>query len=397
MQLDTTNKTKKSQKRVGQALAAATCSLLSVGTQAADKDITWDLSNLHYSETGRVTVSEQILAYKRKHDDGRVFSLKLNHDTISGATPNGAYFPTTITSPSGTSYNGVLAEIRDERYAVAAQWEREDSRLQETSYGMAFSTELDYDSLSGNWQRKRESKDRMRSVNYGVSVNYDLVHAEGGNPIGLAPATDTTRTSYETKIVIDALAGITQVIDRKTLLQLNYTLSLSNGYLNDPYKYVSIDDKSVTDNLLFEKRPGQRIGNGIYARLIHNHKGNVAKGSYRFYIDDWGILSHTFDLRYRYRMKRSWYVQPHLRIYSQSATRFYSDVWIDPIPAGSYASADYRLGNIDSLTLGLQAGKRISKKTEFSLRVESLRQSDRLYNFSTLNATIAQLSIRYKL
>ncbi|MBD3671031.1 MAG: DUF3570 domain-containing protein [Gammaproteobacteria bacterium] len=384
--------------RLGPALAAATCTLLSgQGAQAAETEQV-DVTSLQYREVDRVNVDEEVIALKRKGKDEKRFSLKLYHDTITGASPNGAYFPSdTYTSPSGSSYSSTLAPITDERYAVSADWEREDSRRQKTQYGLAYSIELDYDSLGANWSRSRDSQNRMRTYSYGYGFNYDVIHAEGGNPVGLAPATDTTRSNQDNKLLFDFLGGVSQVLNRQGVFQLNYGLSLSNGYLSDPYKFISIDNDAVVDNLLYEKRPDTRLGHSLYARVIYNIDDNVLKGSYRYYIDDWGILSHTLDMRYRYKLNNDFYLQPHFRHYSQRAADFYSIVFYDA-PAAStyeYASADYRLGNLDSLTLGLQAGTRIGKRTDLSLRYEILRQTDRLGEFPSLNASILQLSFRY--
>ena len=375
--------------RISQALAAATCTLLAGGggsVQAADSG-QLDITDLHYAEEGRITVDEQVFSLKRDRKNGRSFTLKLYHDTITGATPNGAADPATFTSPSGTPYTDTLVQIKDERYAVTADWERELTRLEKVSYGYSYSTELDYDSLGASWKKERDTSNRMRTYTYGASLNYDLIRAEGGIPTGLAPATDTTRYGSDNKVMADFLAGMTQVINRKTILQLNYSLGLSSGYLTDPYKFISVNDGSA--KLQYEKRPNFRFGNSLYALLIYNHKDNVIRASYRYYMDDWGILSHTLDLR--------WYVQPHIRHYSQSAASFYSYIFYGEYPLTGYASSDYRLGNISGLTAGLQVGREFTKKFDANVRVEIIQQTDRLDEFAILNATVAQVSFRYKL
>jgi hypothetical protein len=386
----------KRRGRIGQALAAATYTLLagSSGSVGAAENEQMDFTDLHYSEAGRVTVDEQVFALKRDKKKDKTFTLKLFHDAITGATPNGAANPSTFTSPSGQTYDSTLAQIVDERYAITADWQQEKSRLVKVSYGLSYSTELDYDSLGVNWKKQRDSKNRMRTYTYGLGVNYDVISAEGGIPTGLAPVTDTTRTTSDSKMVADFLAGVTQVINRTTLLQLNYSLGVSNGYLTDPYKIISVSGAPV--DLQFENRPDLRVGHSLYVRFIQNRKGNVARLSYRYYTDDWGIISHTVDFKYRYRMNNKWYVQPRIRYYSQSAASFYGYIFYSADPVTGYASGDYRLGNLAGLTAGLQMGREFSRKLDANLRVEYLQQSDRLGNFEALNAVIAQMSFRYK-
>lgn len=383
--------------RISQALAAATYSLLAGhgGAVSAAQSDQLDVTDLHYAETGRVTVDEQVFALEQDKKKDKTFTLKLFHDSITGATPNGAANPTTFTSPSGSTYDTTLAEIVDERYAVTADWGSEHSRLVKVNYGLSYSTELDYDSLGASWTKQRETRNRMRTYSYGVSFNYDVIRAEGGIPIGLAPLTDTTRIPSDTKMVADFLAGMTQVLNRNSLLQLNYTLGYSNGYLTDPYKIISVSGAAPYD-LQYENRPNQRLGNSLYLRFIQNRKGgDVMKLSYRYYVDDWGIMSHTIDFKYRNRMSGKWYVQPHLRLYSQSAADFYGYIFYSDTQVTGYASGDYRLGNLASYTAGVQMGREFSRKLDANLRVEYLQQIDRLDRFDTNEALIAQLSFRY--
>jgi hypothetical protein len=339
-------------------------------------------------------VSEQVIALQYDRTRNRSLDLKFFHDTITGATPNGASDPVTLTSPSGSIYTSNMVQINDERYAIAANWKQERSRLEKVDYGLSVSTELDYDSLGASWKRQRDSKNRLSTYTHAASINLDNVRAEGGIPTGLAPSSDTTRQASDLKFVADYLLGVTQVYSRRSLLQMNYNIGLSYGYLTDPYKYITVKDTSTS--LQYEKRPDLRLGNSLYTQFIYNHRNNVFRTSYRLYFDDWGILSHTLDLRYRQRLSHHWYVQPHFRYYSQSAAKFYGHVFYSPGPVSGYASADYRLGNVTSITAGMQMGKQFNRRWSFSVRLEYLRQGDRLGEFPQLNASIAQLSFRYK-
>ena len=394
----------KHKGRVSQALAVATCSLLSAGVQAVDKDTSWDFTHLHYAEEGRVTVDEQVLVMDQAGKDEGRFKLKLYHDSITGATPNGAGAVVntfTSASGSGSTYTSdgtgdALAPVRDERIAVSGEWVTQLSRLEKRNVSLSYSNELDYDSLGTSLTYDIDSKDRMRTYSWGGSINYDVIRAQGGIPTGLASLNDTTRITRASSTVIDLIAGMTQVLNRKSLVQFNYTLGLSNGYLTDPYKYISVS--GAPDPLQFERRPSSRMGHSLYTRLIYNHNKNVAKTSYRIYVDDWGIFSYTVDMRYRYSLKDRWYLQPHLRYYSQSGANFYSYVFSTEggLPISRDASSDYRLGNLTTLTAGMLLGRKVSRESTFSLRIERLNQSDRLAQFETVNAMIAQLSFTHR-
>ena len=94
-----------------------------------------------------------------------------------------------------------------------------------------------------------------------------------------------------------------------------------------------------------------------------------------FYTDDWGIDSHTLDLKYRKNLGNERYLEPHIRLYQQSATDFYQHS-LTAIPGlGEYASADYRLGEFTATTLGLKYGMKFKNGNDLSLRGEYYLQT----------------------
>lgn len=92
--------------------------------------------------------------------------------------------------------------------------------------------------------------------------------------------------------------------------------------------------------------------------------------------DDWGIRSHTLELRYRWR-RSSFYVEPHARLYTQSKADFYRTVLFNGDPIPDHASADYRLGELNGVTLGLKYGHPFGEGKEWGVRAELYRQSGR--------------------
>ena len=105
--------------------------------------------------------------------------------------------------------------------------------------------------------------------------------------------------------------------------------------------------------------------------------------SYRYHTDDWDINSHTIDFHYRYELSGGAYLQPHLRYYSQSAAEFYTHN-LNPTqlasalsaPTTSYASADYRLGEFTTTTVGLKYTQPLGKNQEFNIRAELITQAN---------------------
>ena len=101
----------------------------------------------------------------------------------------------------------------------------------------------------------------------------------GGAPLPLAamlPAGQTgNKLGSDSKTVADLLVGVTQVLGKRTIGQLNYAFSNSSGYLTDPYKLLSVVDPITGDPVagpgglslyLFEGRPDARTKHSLPTR-----------------------------------------------------------------------------------------------------------------------------------
>ena len=176
------------------------------------------------------------------------------------------------------------------------------------------------------------------------------------------------------------------MISRKTLMQFNLGLSSTSGYQNDPYKVITVIDPDGTptdeyalidaDDLpyVYENRPDSRSRQTFYWKTVHHLTEDVIHLSYRYYTDDWDVQSHTLDFHYRYELSGGAYLQPHIRYYSQSAAEFFTHS-LDFGETVEYASADYRLGELNTTTLGLKYAMPLAKNSEFSVRGEMINQS----------------------
>ena len=406
-------------KKISPALAAATCSLLSAGQVGAqENDGAWkfDIATLFYAESdSRVSAIEPVFNATKSYNDGEVLNYKVVFDTLTGASPNGATPSDSIqvfTRPSGNgSYTADAGEtplddtFRDTRGAVSANWSAPINRDWEYAVGAYGSKEYDYLSLGVNGGLKRYFNQKNTTLNAGLSFSSDMIEPEGGKPIGLVKMAipgepgfesnfDSTRDDdSDSKTIIDALFGVTQVINAHTIMQFNYGLSLSNGYLNDPFKILSViettpganfggnlQDANGNNIYLYEARPDSRMKHSFYWQTKYAlDNGDIIDGSYRFMLDDWGINSHTFDLRYRWQLGDA-YLEPHLRYYLQSEADFYKryltgDEYNNGTPTIQEASADERLSEMDAITVGLKYGYKLSKDQELNLRAEYYMQS----------------------
>lgn len=396
---------KSGRANVAKTLASATCALLGtthlIPVNAQEEpDWEFDTALLYYGEgDDRVQdLSLNILAVRNFVDD-RYLTLKLGVDTLTGATPVGAIpfdGPQTFTSPSGlqvrtTPPNEIPLDesFLDTRYSLSASWTQPIGRLNTFSAGVSASNEYDYLHLGANMKLSRDFNNRNTTVSLGLAYSADELDPVGGAPMPLTPMLDVgdlaNRMGAQDKDVLDVVLGVSQVIRRNLVVQMNYSYSAADGYLNDPYKIVSLVDPVNGDPIArpqvpgvegpsheyrFEGRPDKRTKHSLYGQAKYYMDGRVLDASYRYMTDDWDIDSHTVDVRYRWPLGERSYLEPHVRYYTQSHADFYRTSLDASVPLPAYASADYRLGEFDAWTLGLKYGRRTESGNEWSTRIE---------------------------
>jgi len=454
------------------ALLASSCALL--GTSAAQAnpgDWSFDTGVLYYSEQDRVRALEPGALVKLDLGNDSSLSAHLVTDTLSGATPTGAMpssgkSSVTVTSPSGKTttvagaagINPVDPNFKDFRKAISLTWSQPLDRLSRLDLGASYSIEHDFKSQGLNALFSHDFNERNTTLSLGLASEWDLVFPIGGihKPLSVLPhiiaaptppgggggggdegdiggeqgdngeegggsggGVITTKNpviaASETKRVNDLLLGVTQVMTRDWLTELNYSYSRSTGYQNDPYKVVSILNTKASPTTpvgepifnIYENRPDLHQKRALYWGNKLYLGGDVLDFSYRYGWDDWGIRSGTYELRYRMSWGGDFYVMPHLRWYRQNAADFYHRGLLATDKAPPYVSADYRLAAFTARTVGIEFGTRTAGGGRVSLRVERYLQTgssdprvdigvQRQFDlFPDLKADIVQLSFSF--
>jgi Protein of unknown function (DUF3570) len=383
-------------------LMAASCALLG-GTAAqaqtaADEEQPWqvDTALLYYKENaGRLQTIEPVVSLKKDFGDQRVLDGTFVLDTLSGASPNGAIpsrKPQTFASPSSTSLTpragakttlytiapGNLPQdphFHEQRVTGDLDWSQPIGIDSNLSLGGHLSTEHDFNSAAVNAAVSHDFNAKNTTLSAGFNEEYDQIHARGGNPV---PATDYAlleRERTQTKNVAGALLGVTQVMSRNWVAQLNYSYDRSQGYLTDPYRILSVVDGSGSvTGYRYESRPDSRVRQSLYWGNKVALGPTVLDLSYRRGKDDWSVNSDTVDAHLRIDVGSDMYLEPHVRWYRQSAADFYH-LYVnqaDPLP--TYMSADPRLAAFTGTTIGVKFGVKVGHTGELSLRLEEYQQ-----------------------
>jgi len=273
------------------------------------------------------------------------------------------------------------------------------------------SEEPDFDSSFGSINFSRELNNKLTTLTAGYSLTRNQItrstdlhgsdsgHAHGGDGGPDYPALNETSTFNGFN------AGISQVLGKNTLFQSTANYTLQNGYLTNPYKYVYIrgevtpeeyyelwqnssgiafDWKSITNlemvgtELFREVRPDQRNEWALSNRINQYIPALDASlhFDYRFYTDDWGINSHTFDIQWYQSLPAGITVTPSIRYYSQSQADFFAPYFLAPRADGIYSS-DFRLADFGALSGGVTFSKQFAKGFTLEAGFEYYtRQSD---------------------
>jgi hypothetical protein len=352
---------------------------------------------LYYSETeGRVQAIEPATTLSAAFEGDRIWTTKLVLDSLTGSSPNGAIKsnqPQTFTGPSGKyTYTTQPKKIplddsfKDTRVNIATSWSQPLSRLLKISTGLNLSNEYDYFSAGVNTSITRETEDKNRSYSLGLSYTNDQIKPVGGTPIPLAtmvaPAsTQPKNGTTESKDTFDLLAGFSQVMSRTWIMLTNLSLGQSDGYMNDPYKIVTIYDGTAGATLgdpqsyIYEKRPDSRLKQSLYVASKNYISSGVVTSSYRYTTDDWDLKSHTLQVGYNFPVSAKWRLEPSFRYYTQSAVDFYDFAIADNEALPRYVTADNRLGEMTTLTPAIKFIRKLKNERDLSLLLQYYQQT----------------------
>jgi hypothetical protein len=407
-------------KSIKKELTVATCTLLSQSPGSVHAlENAWELdsSYLLYSEADdRVTVHKFAVQAGGDVSDRDRVSLTAVLDTMSGSTPTGAVKQSTSSftgasggGGTGTTNASALAKFDDTRAAMAIGWAHSHDNNWEINYGGAVSIENDYESFNGSIIINKDTQSKAYRFTLGLAVTADTIFRVGTNntPEPLTPISEEKFLSEGEKNTTDIIAGVTHVINRRTVAQFNLSYSISNGYLTDPYKVFSVVDENtdIAFDSFYEGRPASRKRASFTMHLNHQTypANNVIHASYRYYSDDWDVDSHTLIFGQRFKFANTKYIEPKVRLYHQSKASFYQNEFFadveDNPDAGNipntfpeYISADYRLDEMSSITPEIQFGAELSSDDHFRARIGYMYQSFNASEFDTNKAIIFQIA-----
>ena len=191
---------------------------------------------------------------------------------------------------------------------------------------------------------------------------------------------------------LSALFSFSQVINSRMQASVMMEPTYQSGYLGLPFHRVFFNNgKDTIENL-----PSQRLKLPVGLRLNYFLGDNtIFRAYYRFYVDNWGLVSNTADLEIPIKINPFFSVSPFYRYYVQTAARYFAP-YAEHSPTEEFYTSNYALAAFTSQFFGM--GIRIAPPNGIlmkSLSVLELRYGH--YTQTTnLNANIISLSLKFK-
>lgn len=253
-------------------------------------------------------------------------------DIVSGATP-------VMAAPDVYSRATDFEETRHE-VELTGDWQQQAE--QTWSAALLASAESDYDAYSASAGFAREIFDRHTTVAATGRVGLDR--------IGRADAPRFSRSLFTGGAAVE----LTQIINRELLTHLTWDFETRLGYQSNPYRRVPVYDAARSPSLVIpERHPERRLRNALESVVVWSPRDDLfLHAGYRFYFDDWGILSHTGHTRLWHTGAADRYrAAIRFRGYFQNDADFYQARYDEVQP---FRTGDYRLARMNSVTGGLQ-------------------------------------------
>jgi len=329
----------------------------------------------------RYQIDVHQLGYRTPIGDSWYLASELQYESMSGASPTQTY--KNAEGESVLLMSGASIEEKRIDVKVAPKKYFKDG----TAGGLlAYSTENDYESIALGLDGTLEIFDKHTTLIGSVSFSDDTI-----SPTDPDLSEARTAADGKKKSSFSIYEGVSQVINKYSVLQVGVGYTSLSGYLSDPYKFVDL-------------RPGSRE----QLTLSANHKqffsvldGAALLSNYRYYNDDWGIESHTLDVKWSQQFDISNYrliVSPLMRYYTQTQADFYS-LEQSP-PDDQFNSSDSRLSTYGAVTFGFTSEFKFSQwslhfdwqqyysREDLALFDASDDEAPALVNFSTFTAGV---------
>ncbi len=375
-------------------LSIVTCSLLLASSLAAEDYVS--VQFLQYDESDdRTSISSPSIEISK--DLGVDYNLKvgLTTDSVSGASPT--WYDSTSGASAYSREKGIHkddvkydnVEYDDKRVAINALLTTRFASRDELKLGLNYSHENDYEAREVSAEYLHYlGANKNQSLSFGLSYqanSVDVVCIENSACDGSSGASGMTSDID----VISTEVGFTQIIDQDSLAKASLFYIGEDGYLSNPYMNVVREtgpNSSIVD-VVAESKPDKRVAYGATLQYTVALTDRLSSNNrYRFYSDDWDIMSHTLSSELYYALGKSWLFGAGVRFYTQSEAEFYDAGYFSD---EEHASSDERMRAFEAVGYKINATYKISQAVSVNAGLNYYDQQD------SFNATYYNAGLKY--
>ncbi len=186
--------------------------------------------------------------------------------------------------------------------------------------------------------------------------------------------TETGRQSYNLGF------NLSQILSRSLQGTLSFDYVQQSGLLSTPFQRVYfadvensfIEDFALADDV--ERLPGTRTKLAFGGRLhAYLNERFVVRSFYRFYTDDWGVVSHTANLELPVKIGPLFTLRPAYRYYVQTAADQFA-AFDEHLSTSTFYTSDYDLSAFvaNQYSLGLSYTDILTERHLFGLGIKSI-------------------------
>jgi hypothetical protein len=242
-------------------------------------------------------------------------------DAISSASMKMKFQVDGITSAT-TNKTGGSDNTPDElRHQLSLGITRNISGVMLSADGM-YSIEHDYSSKTFAANISVPFAKKNTVLQFGYAGNFDKVFPQ-------------TRFWTKDRKTNSINIGLTQILSKKIVAQLDFSFINIDGYMLDGYQVVKIVN-GYSLNTLEPIEPEKRIRKALGLRTNFGiSKLSTLLLGYRYYWDTWNIRSHTADAEFKTHLTENLNVIFSLRQYYQTKAYFFKEIYteIEPLMA----------------------------------------------------------------
>lgn len=307
-------------------------------------------------EDERTSVSAPSILIQTDLSSKYTLNMGFVYDDVTGATPNyydaqsgASAYSRGKTTPQDIRYGNV--NYYERRYVYSLGLQMHQDNADEVAIHATYSNEFDYRSYDGalSYQHYLDGS-RNSALNVGAAYEYNahLLWCYQNSECSDAQSGASARFNSHQ---FELQAGYSQILSQKARMEVTLFAVAEQGYLTNPYLNVvkGVDQLANEAYVLNEKRPTRRSAAGATLWGAYAISDAWAlQGTYRYYLDDWRIHSHTVA------PQLFWYAQDWVRVellwryYQQHRAYFYAPGVNDFALDAQFESSDYRLSTFTS-------------------------------------------------